>query len=702
MQDKLKLLHEYLTAITKVSSEEELDRLAEGYNNRFEENRGEVIYQLVQDAQMLGREILLLKANGADAARSRKLAALTPEERNELAEVERIIDQNLFGYHFQPIVSTVDGSIYSYEALMRPKSEMGLVPFHILKYAVLTGRLTDIERATFLNVMNIVDNNKDKIKDRKVFINSIPKTKLSNEDYKRLSELFINNSDTVVVELTEGAELDEAELDNMQDRLHNMDIKIAIDDYGTGYSNVHNLLRYNPDYVKIDRALLTGIQDNPKKRHFVREIIEFCHANGIIALAEGIETSEELRAVILMGADLIQGFYTARPSAEIVDSIPYDIRQEIKVYQQERQDGRNQQVYVAEAGERVLLDKLVMAGYTCVLVGKDNVEGAEITVVGSPSLDTDIGIRIDRTFKGVITLENAHLSNLKNRPCIELGEISDVTLRILGENKLDKGGIRVPEGAKLTLEGDGKIEINTEAPEYYGIGNEISAAHGEIAFRHSGIVAINAKGKTGVCIGSGRGGSISLGQGMYVLNISGRNGVAIGSLHSDCKVDVSNCSLDANISLMYGTAIGSMTGSADVHVWSSSTKLFMMGEELSALGTLNGENAKVLINDAHVIINTRGARCTCVGSLDKNTDFRVEKASFRAAVGGEKSLPFGGISGETKVTFVHADITAQMDTNVDVEKYITAENVDITGGRVSFSNYGRELDLKIPNQEPNP
>lgn len=62
-----------------------------------------MLYMLWEDAQMLGKEILYLKTSGNDASRSRRLAALTADEKIVLAEVERIIDENRLGYHFQPI-----------------------------------------------------------------------------------------------------------------------------------------------------------------------------------------------------------------------------------------------------------------------------------------------------------------------------------------------------------------------------------------------------------------------------------------------------------------------------------------------------------------------------------------------------------------------------------------------------------------------
>ena len=695
MHDKMLLLHVFLSDIMNVANEDELIQLSESYKARLGiDSEEDVIYKLLQDAQMLGKEILFLKSCGTDISRNRKLATLTAEEKTELAEVAAIIDENRFYYHFQPIVSTLDGSIYSYEALMRPKSDMRLTPFHILKYAELTGRLDDIERATFLNVLNIIDGNKPKFRDRRVFINSIPKIRLNGSDLRRVGELLVKHSDTAVVELTEQAESDEDDLNDLKERYMNMGVKIAIDDYGTGYSNVKNLLRYMPNYVKIDRSLISDIQNNSQKRYFVREIIEFCHSTGIMALAEGVETSEELRTVILLGVDLIQGYYTARPDSEIIDLIPYEIRQEIKIYQQERQDGRDQQVYTAEAGERVQLDRLVTDDYKCILVGKSQTEDNEITIIGSPSLDTEIHIEAVKNFKGKIILENVHLSNVKNRPCIDLNENSDVTLVLKGENKLDKSGIRVPEGARLTLEGDGILDIKIDAAEYFGIGNDISSGHGDLIFNQSGMVNVSARGKTGICIGSGLGGNITIGHGKVVLNINGNTAVGIGSLYGGSKLDVYNCAFNADLSLMQGVAIGSMTGSTDVHIWNSSTKLGMNGKELAAIGTISGDNADVLINDAIMAINIRGVRCTGVGSLEKITNFRAENASFHATVSGEQSLPFGSLNGDTKVSLINADTAVKMETNVDIEEYISSGNIEITNGRTSFSNYGNEVDIK--------
>ena len=695
MKDKLLLLHKFLNEIAHIEKEEELTRLSESYRDRLLSNSEEdVLYMLWEDAQTLGREILFLKTSGDDTSQSRRLAALTADEKIVLAEVVRIIDENRLGYHFQPIVNTIDGEIYAYEALMRPESDMCLSPFHILKYAELMGRLNDIERATFLNVLNIIESDKAKFKNRLVFLNSIPKTKVSGDDFRRVGELLMKHSDTVVVEMTEQDEPDETELNAVKERYLNMGIHTAIDDYGTGYSNVKNLLRYMPNYVKIDRSLLSEIQNSPKKRHFVREIIEFCHGNGIMALAEGVETYEELRAVILLGVDLIQGFYTAKPNADIIDAIQYRIRQEIRFCQQERQDGKDQQVYTVESTERVLLDRLVKDDYKCILIEKNSDANSEVTVVGLPSLDTDVYIEIAKDFQSRVILENVHLSNVKNRPCINLGENSNATLVLKGENRLNKGGIRVPESARLAFEGDGDLDIYLDAGEYYGIGNDISSKHGELVFNQSGTVTIHANGQRGICIGSGLGGAIAICQGKYVLEITGDTGVGIGAFDADSRLDISSCDFSAEGSLATGAAIGSLRCNADVEISRSTVKLSLGGGEIAGIGTIGGDNAEVLIHDAIVITNIGARRGTCVGAIDGRTNFRVKNANFRATARNENSLPFGGFSKDTKVSFTDADTTVELETADGFDKYISRDNVEVIGGRIKFTVEGEEAEFK--------
>ncbi|MBP5378301.1 MAG: EAL domain-containing protein, partial [Ruminococcus sp.] len=434
--------------------------------------------------------------------------SLDEKEKEDYSLVAKIIDENLFDYHFQPIINAKNGDIFAYEALMRARTETNVSPLSIIKYATMQERLFDVERSTFLNVLRIVSENKCGFGSAKVFINSIPGVMVGDGDLSDISALLEKISDKVVIELTEEAELNDDDLMKLKQFYKKFNIDIAVDDYGTGYSNVSNLLRYMPNYVKIDHTLISDINNQPRKQHFVREIIDFCHDNNILALAEGVETAEEMRISINLGVDLIQGYYTGVPSAEIIHQIDEKRRSEIKQYYQERIDGEMKKVFYAGKTNRIPLAQLLRDGYSDIVVGADGMVYKDISIIGIPHMKTGIHLRVESGYSGRITLEDVYFSNIKKRPCIELGENTDVALVLLGTNTLFGSGIQVPESSRLTIEGRGDFEIELNAAEFYGIGNDHYSRHGELIFDQDGSMNINCHGQKGVAIGSGLGGVI--------------------------------------------------------------------------------------------------------------------------------------------------------------------------------------------------
>ena len=593
-------------------------------------------------------------------SRSGKAGALTKEEEEEYELVREILDKNLFEYHFQPIVRTLDGNIYSYEALMRSKTDKKISPLNIIKYAGMMNRLEDIEKYTFLNILSLVDEKIDVFGDRKVFINSIPGIRIGVKDLESVSDYLSRYSKTVVVELTEEAELDDTELDAMKEYYSHLGIDLAVDDYGTGYSNVNNLLRYMPNVVKIDRSLLSEIQNKPQKQHFVREIIEFCHDNGILALAEGVETREELQNVIMLGADLIQGYYTGRPKAEIVTEINENIRKEIVLYKQEQMDGKKKHLYIAGRTNRVSLNSLVRSGNTDIMLGSKNVVYKDISIIGSPGLKTDINLHIEPEYEGIVTLENAYLSNVKNRPCIEIGENARVTLVLKGENKLFNGGIRVPQSSKLTIEGDGNLLIELNLPKSFGIGNQPDMMHGDIIFAQDGEINIHSKGKEGICIGSELGGNIRIKRGKYTLEGNGDVCVGIGSVNADNQIIVESCYMEIFISATKAVGIGSLNNSTQVFLKRSAVSVDVGGDEVVGIGTLQGKESRITGENCNVIVSGRSMKSTNIGSLNGDTVIDIKHASLTLNGNGKEALVFGGWKKRTVISMANGEIKSEI------------------------------------------
>lgn len=250
---------------------------------------------------------------------------VAPKEHYKAFEL--LVEKNLFMYHFQPIVSAKTGEVVAYEALMRTDKSIGMNPLQVLAAAKEYNRLYEIEKATMFNVMECYARGKEYFGDRKVFINTIPGHFLNDKDREMFSSKYGMYTKNCIFEITEQESVSDEELDIIRKLCGGNNI--AIDDYGSGHSNIVNLMRYEPKIIKIDRFLVTDIHKDQNKQMFVRNTIEFAKMNDIKVLAEGVETSNELRMVIDLGADYIQGYYTGKPSPEIVQHIDPDIKKEI-------------------------------------------------------------------------------------------------------------------------------------------------------------------------------------------------------------------------------------------------------------------------------------------------------------------------------------------------------------------------------------
>ena len=682
--------------IEQINNGADIKTLVDRYSEMLENYGSREALRLKESILCLIYELdeLRMRAQASLAAAENRL---TGQEKQELAKVKGLMDNNLFTYHFQPIVRADSGEIYSYEALMRSGDIQGITPFHILKYAAFMDRLAEIEQYTFSNMLRYISEHRALFADRPVFINSMPSVRIHPEAEHEIEQKLAELSDIVVVEMTEQSEFSDKDLEYIKDKFSSLGVRIAIDDYGTGYSNISNLLRYTPNFVKIDRSLLTGIQDNPNKKHFVREIIDFCHSNGIMALAEGVENPQELKTVIMLGVDLLQGYYLAYPSPEVIDAIPYDIRSEIRVYREERDHGRRLKMYNASSGERVSLEKLLKEGYSRIVIGRDYTTGT-VTVAGAPYLDTNIHIEVSEGFCGRVEINNAHLSNDVHRPCIDISDKCRCTLFIDGDNRLENSGIRVHEGAELRVEGMGLLEIFLGNADYYGIGNDLTSRHGKLHFEHNALIRVKSSSHSGVCIGSGLGGPIVIRSGEYDLEAHGNNGVCLGAIDGDVDTDIYNCDFGARAAGACSSVIGSLNGSAKVRISASSIRVYGYSRKLAAIGSLRGA-ADVGFENASINIHASGTVMTACGSLYNDSSVKVESCTFRAKGDGMQALLIGGIEGRSRFAVTNADVGLELTSELGVCTYADDEDIVINGGSINLAFEGKHYDRVINKRQ---
>ncbi len=568
------------------------------------------------------------------------------------AQVEEVLNRNLLTYHFQPIVSGRTGQIYAYEALMRTTGGYKISPLNVLQYATMMGRLYEVEWLTYCNVLRIVRENETQFRGKKVFINSIPGHFITDADFNRLLDLYSDLLPMLVVEFTEQAEADGDELKQMQNRCSDNNMEIAVDDYGTGYSNISNLLRYSPNYVKIDRTLISNIHEEPKKQHFVTNIIEFAHANGFQALAEGVETIEEMRAVIRFGIDLIQGNYTAQPAAAPLEQISEGTLAIINKVSQEAAKQFVRKTYMPNNRQAVRLSKLSAANYTDIFIAQPYVE-----LTGDFNVTAGLTIRFKEGTTSHLVLHDAHLCSTNSAPCIVLGKNTNVTLEIRGDNRLDHGGIFVPDSASLHLTGRGNLTISVNDARSSAIGSDIDSTFGDINVDLAGCLQINTNGEQciGIGGGSGHGQKLAVCGTKVFFQTSGVESISLGAAMGECDITLVGCMVNLESRFARGVGIGIETGTPTITLNTASVEMNGSGKTVAVVGSLNG-GGNVVMKDSSVRAAFNAQDLVVVGSRDGAPKIKIKNSELDIKSEGRNVVDIGSETEDAEITVADTSI----------------------------------------------
>ena len=231
-------------------------------------------------------------------------------------EFRQLLSNAQVFYCFQPIFSARSGRVVAYEALMRSDLPTLRSPATIMKLAREQGALYEIERITFTKALETFDSlcRAGSVSgDAMLFVNSIASTCLSHEDGKYIGNHWHELCRRMVVEITEEEAIDYEALERKRNA-PGFSGMFALDDYGSGYSNENTLLQLAPRFVKVDITIIRGIDTSPDKQQILRNVVAYAHPRSMKIVAEGVETAAELRTVIELGADLLQGYFLARPA----------------------------------------------------------------------------------------------------------------------------------------------------------------------------------------------------------------------------------------------------------------------------------------------------------------------------------------------------------------------------------------------------
>lgn len=231
---------------------------------------------------------------------------------NDVLEHGRVISL------FQPIMNLHDAHVYGYEALSRGPSDSPLhSPDALLRAADHASLSSDIERLCF------------KVAIRTFVERQLPGKLFANLRPARLLEPFFQpdnmlafletvglSPQRLVLELTESDPVgDFSRLVEAAGALHKKGIGIAMDDLGEGFSSLRLWSELKPNFVKIDRHFISGLNEDPVKLQFVRSLQAIAENAGTLIIAEGVETTSELSVTKDTGIAFAQGYLVGRPAA---------------------------------------------------------------------------------------------------------------------------------------------------------------------------------------------------------------------------------------------------------------------------------------------------------------------------------------------------------------------------------------------------
>lgn len=220
--------------------------------------------------------------------------------------IRGVIDGGGFRPVFQPIVDLDDGRSCGFEALTR--FDDGVPPDRRFPDAAATGLGVELELATLTHAVAAAV---DLPSDAYVSLNVTPS--LLRTDGGSLRRILATSPCPVVLEITEREAIDDYDSIRTSLRSLDPDVQLSIDDAGSGFSSLRHVVMLEPDYVKLDRTWVTGIDTEPTKQALVAGLVHFARTTGCQLVAEGIETEIERAVLVDLGVGLGQGFLLGRP-----------------------------------------------------------------------------------------------------------------------------------------------------------------------------------------------------------------------------------------------------------------------------------------------------------------------------------------------------------------------------------------------------
>lgn len=233
---------------------------------------------------------------------------------------DEVIRNKSLEVHFQPVVSIIKKSVIGLEGLSRGhvESENSLIdPIALFKAAAKEKQSVNLDRICSEKVMNDYVEIYSKHRDLLLFLNidgSVMTEEVDSSTYLTdLVNRFNLKPGNIVLEIVESKVNNQQLLTKFVNEQRNQGFLIAIDNVGSGRSNLDRIIVTEPDIIKIDRTIIKDMHLDYYKQEVFKSLVSLSKTLGAMVIAVGIETEGEAMKAIELGADMLQGFYFASP-----------------------------------------------------------------------------------------------------------------------------------------------------------------------------------------------------------------------------------------------------------------------------------------------------------------------------------------------------------------------------------------------------
>jgi EAL domain-containing protein (putative c-di-GMP-specific phosphodiesterase class I)/GGDEF domain-containing protein len=230
------------------------------------------------------------------------------ERSRKVADLKALIRDEAVYIVYHPIVVTSTREIYGYEALARGGMRSLRSPEVLFGVAEEANLIWELSRLCRKRAIEGIDSN---LKPGELLFLNIDPHDFRDPSFRYLDldELGVEHPERIVLEITERTAItDYPKFQGYLREFRERGFRFAVDDAGSGYAGLGSIANLEPDFIKLDISLISGIDSNFMKQNLVETMVSFANDHGIQVIAEGVEREEEYEAVRRLGVHLTQGF----------------------------------------------------------------------------------------------------------------------------------------------------------------------------------------------------------------------------------------------------------------------------------------------------------------------------------------------------------------------------------------------------------